>query len=325
MLQGIDVSGWQAGINLAAIDCDFVIMKATGGVSYVSTDCDRQFQQAKSLGRLRGVYHFANDDQKGSSAVAEADFFVDNTLGYHDGETILVLDWESHALPLGVGWAKAWLDRVYARTGIKPMIYMSVSVTFSYDWSSVVAADYGLWVAAYGTNPVTGFREVSPPTVGAWPFVAIYQYGSKGRVGGYGSDLDVNAAFMDRAGWLAYAAVNGAPVEVPTTPAPAPTPAPSGTHTVQAGETLSGIAARYGTTWQALQAANGIADANLIFPGQTLRISGGGTSGRTHVIQPGENLSGIAAKYGTTWQALAALNNISNPDLIFAGNTLRIP
>ena len=168
MLNGIDISGWQKGIDLSRVPADFVIMKATGGVSFVSDDCDRQFQQAKSLGRLRGIYHFANDDQK-----AEADFFVDNTLGYHDGETILVLDWESYALPLGVGWAKGWLDRVAARTGIKPLIYMSQSVTNQFDWSSVVGADYGLWVAAYGLNPVTGYRDVAAPVVGGWQLPAM--------------------------------------------------------------------------------------------------------------------------------------------------------
>ena len=84
MLHGIDVSGWQAGINLAAVPGDFAIIKATGGVSYVSTDCDRQYHQAKGAGKLVGVYHFANDDHKGSSAVAEADFdFIDRVVGQH--------------------------------------------------------------------------------------------------------------------------------------------------------------------------------------------------------------------------------------------------
>lgn len=46
----------------------------------------------------------------------------------------------------------------------------------------------------------------------------------------------------------------------------------SRTYTVRAGDTLSAIAAKYGTTWQHLQQINGIDDANRIYPGQVLRI-----------------------------------------------------
>lgn len=52
-------------------------------------------------------------------------------------------------------------------------------------------------------------------------------------------------------------------------------PASGGTYTVVKGDTLSGIAARYGTTWQALQALNGLANPNLIKPGQVLKVPGG--------------------------------------------------
>lgn len=70
---------------------------------------------------------------------------------------------------------------------------------------------------------------------------------------------------------------------VPAAPAPAPSvPSGAGTYTVQKGDSLSAIAARYGTTWQALAAANpAIADPNLIYPGQVLAIpsAGAGSAG----------------------------------------------
>ena len=56
-MNGIDISNWQNGINLAAVPFDFVICKATEGTHYVSPDCDRQIQQAIGLGKLVGVYH----------------------------------------------------------------------------------------------------------------------------------------------------------------------------------------------------------------------------------------------------------------------------
>ena len=48
------------------------------------------------------------------------------------------------------------------------------------------------------------------------------------------------------------------------------------------------------------------------------------TTSQTHIVQYGENLSIIAAKYGTTWQELARINALSNPSIIYAGQTLSI-
>ena len=141
MLNGIDISAWQRGIDAASVPSDFVIVKATQGLDYINDDCDRAYQQAKAAGKKLGVYHFADGN---SSGVAEADFFIDNIQGYI-GEAILVLDWETDAVNCGPGYAKAFLDRVQARTGIKPMIYMSGSVVNEWDWSAVVVG-----IMAYG-------------------------------------------------------------------------------------------------------------------------------------------------------------------------------
>ena len=110
-------------------------------------------------------------------------------------------------------------------------------------------------------------------------------------------------------------------------PAPAPAaPAPATTiHVVTWGETLSSIAARYSTSWQALQSLNGIANPNFIVVGQRLVIRGGSTAStaaRSHIVVSGETLSGIAARYGESWQQLAARNRLVNPNLIYPGQRL---
>ncbi|EOA3379746.1 LysM peptidoglycan-binding domain-containing protein [Enterococcus faecalis] len=96
---------------------------------------------------------------------------------------------------------------------------------------------------------------------------------------------------------------------------------PEATHVVQYGETLSSIAYQYGTDYQTLAALNGLANPNLIYPGQVLKVNGLATS-NVYTVKYGDNLSSIAAKLGTNYQVLAALNGLANPNLIYPGQTL---
>jgi LysM repeat protein len=103
-------------------------------------------------------------------------------------------------------------------------------------------------------------------------------------------------------------------------------PAAAGTHTVQPGETLSGIAARYGTTAERLASANGIGNPNMIFAGAHLRVPGGGVATSTvHEVRAGETLSDIASRYGTSVERIARANKLDDPNLIVIGERLRIP
>lgn len=324
-MKGIDISQWQpVGIDLSGQD--FVIVKATEGVGFTDPNCDGHYQNAKAQGKLLGVYHFARPD--GNAAEAEAEWFVSQIQGYI-GEAILVLDFEVNTWD--VAWAKRWLDKVHELTGVKPLIYISAYPANAYDWSSVANADYGLFLAGYPAeynvpNPPTPTPEQMPFGTGAWGFWAIWQYSSSAGT------LDRDIANMDENAWRAYAARNGETPHIDPTPAPAPAPAPDyQTYTVVSGDTLSNIAARFGTTYQKIAQDNGIANVDLIFPGTVLRIYGGGGGGGqssprtvTHVVQAGETLSGIAAQYGTTYQKIAADNGIPNPDYIQAGQVLTI-
>jgi peptidoglycan endopeptidase LytE len=102
------------------------------------------------------------------------------------------------------------------------------------------------------------------------------------------------------------------------------------TYTVQRGDTLGKLAARFATTVAHLAAINHIADPNLIFPGQQLTVPAGGgggsswSAGGAYTVRPGDTLGKIAARFGTTVARLAAINHIADPNLIYAGRTIRV-
>ena len=106
----------------------------------------------------------------------------------------------------------------------------------------------------------------------------------------------------------------------------------SGNYTVKAGETLSEIADRYGTSVDRLVQLNGLRDANDLWAGSRIQVPGASArpqvavnkNAKTHQVQPGESLSSIADRYGVSMQRLIAINGISNPNQVMAGSTLTL-
>jgi LysM repeat protein len=108
------------------------------------------------------------------------------------------------------------------------------------------------------------------------------------------------------------------------------------TYTVQPGDTLKAIADRYNLTVEQLIRANNITNPNIIYRGQELKVwttavqteetaSATETTAQiVHVVQPGETLGRIGARYGVDWRQIAALNNITNIDHITYGQRLYI-
>ena len=96
--------------------------------------------------------------------------------------------------------------------------------------------------------------------------------------------------------------------------------------TVQSGETLSDIAARYGVSINSLMRLNGIRNSDHVEAGQTLRLPGSVSAGKgRHNVQSGDTLSGIAAQYRVGERQLMALNGLSSADHVEIGQTLKLP
>jgi LysM repeat protein len=127
-------------------------------------------------------------------------------------------------------------------------------------------------------------------------------------------------------------------IPVPSTPSQTTGVAPDAaafSHVVRPGDTLSGIAARYGVSMDAIIAANGIANPNIVVLGATLAIPGASQGGLSaaapaaalgsHVVAAGETLASIAQRYGVSIHVIAELNNIADVNRIIEGQVLAVP
>ncbi len=109
-----------------------------------------------------------------------------------------------------------------------------------------------------------------------------------------------------------------------------------GSYTVQSGNTLSAIAARFHTTVGALAALNHLTNPNALQIGQVLQVTAANSpapssapatskTSSSYTVQPGNTLGQIASQFGMSWQTLAAANHLSNPNVLQVGEVLSIP
>jgi len=332
-IQGIDVSTHQGTLNWDQLKphIDFAIVRAGYGGGGRDGQFARNWSELRRLGIPRMAYFYAYPGRSGGRAQAEEFFARVGQLQPGEGVALDIEDDTAYGRALvasDVQWCLDFLNRCKELFGVKPLIYMNSNVLGRYDWSPVKNGDYGLWLANYGSN---NGQPGNRPSSDEWPFWAMWQFTSRANVGGI-FPLDKNIFSGDVNAFLKYGLQGSAPAPapIPQPPAPAPQPAPAPeittTYRVVKGDTLSGIAAKFGTTWQALQRINGLPDPNKIYPGQVLRISSVNTENpqRRYIVVRGDTLSAIAAKFGTSWQKIAQDNGIANPNLIYPGQVLKV-
>lgn len=331
---GIDISTWQKGYPYDKANAEgvkFAILRA----GYSQTK-DNQFEthyaNAKRLGWGVGAYWYSYATTV-AAAQAEARAFL-KVLAGKQFDYPVYLDMEDGSISNNT--SKATRDAMVRAFGeiIEGAGYYFGVYTNKYWYNSIISGSelnkkYDWWIAQWST------AEPSGVNYGLWQFGGETNYIRGNKVAGVTTDQ--NYAVKDYPSIIKSLGLNGypksgggsTPAPTPTpTPEPAPAPSPETTYTVVSGDTLSGIAARYGTTYQALAAYNGIANPNLIHPGQVIRIPGSGSTPSTgeqyYTVVSGDNLTRIANRYGTTVNQLVAWNGIKNPNLIYPGQKLRV-
>ena len=173
ILNGVDIAGYQRGIDIYDLTADFIIVKATEGTqgTVYNPDYREMADAVLATNRLLGFYHYAN----GEDPIAEADSFFDAIRDYK-GRAVPCLDWEGQGNDLfgsgeDVAWCKRFMDRISSLMGSTCMLYTSKGHVNAYDWSP--CANYPLWGAeyAYADHVYDGYEDEpwqSGKPWGAW-------------------------------------------------------------------------------------------------------------------------------------------------------------
>ena len=194
-LEGVDVSTYQGTVDWPSVYSAgrrFAIMRATLGQTYLDPTYATNHAGARAAGLAVAAYHYAKPSSDPNDAILEADWFMENA-ALVPGDLVPALDIEETG-GLSVtdlqAWIGAWLGEVYARLGVRAMIYTSPNFWKNALGDTTMFADQGyttLWVAHWG---------VSSPSVPAnnwgghgWTF---WQYTSSGSVAGISGDADLD-------------------------------------------------------------------------------------------------------------------------------------
>lgn len=338
-LKGIDVSQWQGNIDWQKVKgagVQFAMLRAGYGRNNLDTKFHRNAQRAIAAGIPIGLYWFSYALNV-EMARREAQYAVEVAKKYKITWPIaydLEYDTVSYAVKNGVAITKSLATQMaiafceeIKRLGYIPMVYTNLDYLNRYFDRSKLP--YDLWYAQYASTASVADKE-------------IWQYSSKGSVPGIAGNVDMNHGYKDYG--------NGEPIQ------PEPIPEPEGTTLELAAAVMQGkygvgearknaLGSRYEEVQnfinhiasastdtlvaEVMQGKYGNGETRKTVLGSKYKavqdkIDGRGSGAVYYTVRSGDTLSGIAAKYGTTYQKLAQMNGIANPNKIYVGQKLRV-
>lgn len=312
--KGIDVSEWQENIDFKKVKeagIEIVYIRAGQGFGYEDSKFERNYLEAKKYSLKVGVYHYvtARNEQE---AREQAKFFI-SLLHDKKIDCKLAMDYEyfpdlskSQINKVALEFLKE-VERLSKKEAIVYSNAYNANNTFSRE-----VKDYPLWIAQYGVE--------RPQNNGSWKYWEGWQYTSRGIVDGINGNVDRDQYTED--------ILLKDTTQIDKIEKPECKKEDRIIYKIKWGDTLYKIAQKYNTSVTHLVQINNIKNPNLIYAGETIIVSYNHNDyckGETYKIKWGDTLSEIAIKYNTTINTLVRLNKIKNPNLIYSGETLRLP
>lgn len=197
-MKGIDISNWQADLNLESNDYKFGIVKVTEGTSYTNPSAKNQLVQLTKLGKLIGCYHYARPDTSRlpSHIINEADFFMNKVseLGVL-GKAIIAVDWEEDNNENGA-LLEIMLNHIEKTWGITPFVYCSKSLLDRL-YHNGLSNTWPIWLAAWVVGQPHAMNYFNLSTVYIWQHTSTGEFNGK--------YIDLNLSDMNEAEWVAFA------------------------------------------------------------------------------------------------------------------------
>ncbi|MBR2712786.1 MAG: LysM peptidoglycan-binding domain-containing protein [Bacilli bacterium] len=308
---GIDISTWQDGLDYSLASnqgVKFAILRA-GFSDTKDNRFEEHYENAINQGWDIGAYWYSYASNK-EEAINEANTFL-NVIKGKKFTYPIYLDIEDPSMSyLGRDTLNEIVDTfgsIIENAGYYFGVYSNLNWYRNIISGKELNSKYDWWIACWSDS--------SPNNVdyGIWQNTSSYVIGNQ--------NVDSDYCYKDYPTIIRENNLNHLDNTEPVIPDIKPN-----VYIVKAGDTLSGIAEMYNTTYQELARYNNISDPDLIYPGEEIRIPTNNTSSSTiiYTVKPGDTLSEIAEMYNTTYQELARINNISDPDLIYPGEEIRI-
>lgn len=359
-LQVIDISSHQGNNANNIAGAEGVIVKVSQGISYINGFCDSQYQAAKASGKVLGIYHYISGE---GGAKAEAKFFVDNSEDYwKNDEVTMWADWESGSNSAwGNGeYAADFITEVNRLIGVQCCgIYTGLDgITQT---SALLSSTVPLWFAGYPDLRDSWEVPEFIWDVFPWPTLSMWQFtdsnGTLDRNIFYGdketwrllsnmgnrsfdlspknpplsnnlqnssletlADISINGGFgsddIRKGNLLNYytsiqAIINERLGVIDTTTC----------HNILCNEVLDGRLGNgvdreflLGSYYKTVQNLIDNPSEVIVTPGTGLEIT----------VEDGDTLSGIAEQFGVSVDQIININGLSNPNLIYAGQKLRL-
>lgn len=303
-MRGIDVSEHNGNINWDQVKnagIQFAILRlgwiGNHNNHTLDTKFERNYSECKRLGIPVGAYVYNYCVSEGA-AESGANWTV-NKLQGKKLELPVYIDMEDKS---GTGLGRVLntnmciaFNSIIERSGRWAGVYANLNWFNNYLNKDVIKSKYTTWIAHYGVSPDKYKGQYD-----------ILQYTSSGKVSGIAGNVDMNEMYRDL---VAEIGGNSSGGNKPTKKSVDEIAKEVIDGKWSNGEERKRLLTEAGYNYDEVQArVNEMLGANKTY----------------YTVKSGDTLSGIAAKYGTTVDQLVKWNNIKNPNLIYAGQTIRV-